>query len=94
MKELIPYFFSAVALILALANSFYARRRDTKGDWQKELDKLQKEIEEEIKELAEECTYAAEKRTETEATLKVLSMKMDLYWNTVVQHMAKKFGEQ
>lgn len=76
--------------MLAVANSLYSRRRDTRGDWQKELDRLEKEIED----LAEECDNAAEKRMETEATLKVLSMKMDLYWNTVVQHMAKKFGEQ
>ena len=37
MRENLPYLLSAGALILALVNAFYSRKRDTQGDWERRL---------------------------------------------------------
>lgn len=72
-----------LALVLGALNSYYTRKRDN----QKAIEDLNKKVETEIEELKERLG-------ESEASLKVLKMQMELFWKTVEQQMAKKFRDE
>lgn len=40
MRENLPYIVSAGALILAIINALYSRKRDTQGDWERRVKEL------------------------------------------------------
>lgn len=78
-----PLVISLIALVLSGLNSYYARRKDNKQEFDDRFDALEKKLDE------------LEKRiTESEANLKVLSMQMGLFWKTIEQQMASKFKNE
>lgn len=78
-----PLVISLIALGLSGLNSYYARRKDNKQEFDDRFDALEKKLDE------------LEKRiTESEANLKVLSMQMGLFWKTIEQQMASKFKNE
>lgn len=78
-----PLVLSALAVIITIANSYYARKRDRESDWRKEFEKLATDLREACKTL-----------DTVEADLKVVQKQIDLFWGTVERRMAKKFGDE
>jgi tRNA U34 2-thiouridine synthase MnmA/TrmU len=72
-----------IALILSVSNIYYTRKRDSGQDFKKQFDELEQDLD-----------RARDRLAKLEAKLEVLEMKMELYWNTVAQQMAKKFSDQ
>lgn len=75
-----PLLISLAALSMSALNSYYARKKDNRQEFNDRFDALEKKLD------------ASEKRlTEAESSLKVLSMQMGLFWKTIEQQMARKF---
>lgn len=78
-----PLVISLAAFCLAAINTHYSRKKDNKQEFNDRFDDLEKKLE------------ASEKRlNECEASLKVLSMQMGLFWKTIEQSMARKFKDE
>jgi septal ring factor EnvC (AmiA/AmiB activator) len=73
---------SLAAFGLAVVNSLYTRKKDSK----QEVEAVKKELEGEIEAFED---HVAEIR----ADLKVLQKQVDLFWKTVEQQMSKRFKE-
>lgn len=78
-----PLLISLTALVLSGINSYYTRKKDNKKEFDDKFNELERTID------------ALERRlAEAEASLKVLSKQMELFWRTVEQQMAKKFKDE
>lgn len=77
-----PLVLSALAVIITVVNSYYARKQDKSKETQKQFDEIEQEHEKVVNRVGE-----------TEAKLKVIEKQVELFWGTVERRMAKKFGE-
>lgn len=77
-----PLVLSALAVIVTVVNSYYARKRDKESDWRKDFDELEGRL-----------TEARKKVDTIEADLRVVQKQIDLFWGTVERQMAKKFRD-
>ena len=77
-----PLILSFAALVLAVVNSYYSRKKDNK----QEVKDLKRELQQEIDAFEEHVG-------DIRADLKVLQKQVDLFWKTVEQQMSKRFKE-
>lgn len=71
-----------LALGVSVVNAAYLRKRDQQKDWKDDNQKLHTSVDD-----------ACDRIDDVEGDVKVLKKQMDLFWKTVEQQMARKFGD-